>query len=99
MLRRSRLTGWRALCLLLAIYVANEGLFAGTNGSWGPGYVLLREAVLPLLCLVHIVVTVVGVVLEKSWVRRSTMAASVLGSGGLIYLQWIWQGSLFLHAP
>ena len=94
-----RLRGWPSVAGLLVIYLVNEGLFAVTRGYWGPGYILVREALIPILCIAHIIVTLVAVAAERGWARRSTLAVSILGSAGLIYLQWIWQGSLFLRAP
>jgi hypothetical protein len=84
---------------LLLIYVSNEALFAATHGYWGPMYILLREMILPVLSVLQMVMTGVEVVREVSWVRRGALGASTVVSVAVMYLQWSWQGALFLPPP
>jgi hypothetical protein len=89
------LSGWRGAGLVVAIFVANEGLFVITKGYSGEWYVAVRVFALPLLCITVFLATLVSAWRSRGWQRRGILLSSLPVAVAVLLFQYLYQSPIF----
>ena len=78
------------------VFLTNEVLFVATDGHWGGLYIPVRVILIPLVCVVVVVATVVRLFAVQPLGERLRLLTALAFPVGIFLFQYLYGTSLLL---